>query len=106
MKFTDRLLEKWGRIIQRYRWIIVLFWVILIAGGGYYGGQLHSELTGGGWEVKNSQSHQASLLISEQMEGRSGTSLTMVVRDPVNVVGTEAYTNNLSALITELKKEE
>jgi len=76
-----RLLERWGRMMYRFRWAVPAVWLVLGALGGLYAGKLGPLLTGGGWGVPESDSYKAYHAISEQFASRSATSLVLAVKD-------------------------
>ncbi|MGM0876993.1 MAG: MMPL family transporter [Bacillota bacterium] len=90
-KFFDFI----SSIISKFRWAIVTIWVIIIIVAGIFAGQLTPLLSGGGWTVDGSDSLKTNELLAKDFTGRSSTSLTLVVKDKVNKVDTEAYEENL-----------
>ncbi|MEC0089513.1 MMPL family transporter [Paenibacillus macquariensis] len=74
--------------------------------GGIYSGQLEPLLTGGGWGVPGSGSYNAYHAISEKFESRSTTSMSFVIQDTNNKVGSVAYSERVTAIKELLMKEE
>ncbi|WP_186577997.1 MMPL family transporter [Aquibacillus kalidii] len=88
-----------SNIISKLRWGIVTVWMIVLLVAGMFAGQLTPLLSGGGWTVDGSDSLKTNELLSKDFTGRSGTSITLVVRDKENGVKTEAYQKNLQEAI-------
>jgi putative drug exporter of the RND superfamily len=100
-----RILLGWSNIVYRARWAVVLTWVVLVVLGGAVFGRLPDLLSGGGWDVPGSQSKLAGELLASEFEGRSASSLTLIVRDPNNAAGTPAYNERLTQVIDRLQSE-
>jgi RND superfamily putative drug exporter len=100
------VLRGWGKGIYKAKWFIVVAWIVLIILGGSVFGKLPALLSGGGWEVPNSQSQIAGELLASQFEGRSESSLVLVLRDPDHAVGSPEYNEKLGKVIDALKTEE
>lgn len=104
---VSSLLERWGNLIYKTRWFVVIAWLALVAAvGGMYAGKLGPLLTGGGWGVPDSASYKAYKTISEKFASRSATSLTFVAKDHAHDVGSEAFSDHLRALQDALLQEE
>jgi len=88
-----------SNIISKLRWGIVTIWVVILIVAGIYAGQLTPLLSGGGWTVDGSDSLKTNELLSKDFTGRSGTSITLVVRDNENEVETKEYQQNLQETI-------
>ncbi|MGP7816805.1 MMPL family transporter [Niallia sp. 01092] len=101
-KFLDRL----GVFLQKYRFFMAMLFLILIVSGGMFGTKVTPLLSGGGWDVDNSQSLTAKQATKEGFTGRGETSLTLVVQDKHNKVGTEAYNDTLKKIVQHLEKED
>ncbi|MUT68348.1 MMPL family transporter [Paenibacillus sp. NEAU-GSW1] len=97
---------KWSQALYKARWAIVIMWLILVIAGGSNFGKLPSVLSGGGWEVPDSQSQNASQLLASEFEGRSDSSLTLILRDPNHAAGSKLYNDKLSQLVDRLKTED
>jgi RND superfamily putative drug exporter len=101
-----KVLRNWGKVVYKARWFIIIAWLILIVLGGSVFAKLPSLLSGGGWDVPNSQSATAGELLASKFAGRSESSLTLVLRDPEHAVTTQEYKEKLSQVVDRLKTEE
>ncbi|PMC40245.1 hypothetical protein CJ195_00600 [Bacillus sp. UMB0899] len=95
-----------SNVISKLRWGIVTTWVVILIVAGIFAGQLTPLLSGGGWTVDGSDSLKTNELLSKDFTGRSGTSITLVVRDNVNEVKTEEYQQNLQETIDYIEDNE
>jgi len=100
------LLESWGKALHKWRWIVVAAWIVFALLGGLAFGKLTPLLSGGGWEVPNSQSLAAGQLLSSEFEGRSESALTLVLKDPAHAAGTPEYNEKLKRIVDRLGQEE
>ncbi|WP_130605250.1 MMPL family transporter [Cohnella abietis] len=100
------LLQGWGKALYKVRWVIVVAWIVVALLGGYAFGKLTPLLSGGGWEVPNSQSLTAGKLLASEFEGRSESSMTLVLRDPEHAVGSSEYNDKLKQIVDRLETEE
>ncbi len=100
------LLQGWGKALYKVRWIVVVLWIVGLLFGGFAFGKLTPLLSGGGWDVPGSQSLAAGKLLASEFEGRSASSLTLVLKDPKHAVGSPEYKEKLEQIIERLKTEE
>ncbi|MFC5700826.1 MMPL family transporter [Cohnella faecalis] len=105
MKLHD-MLGKWGRFVYRARIVIVALWIILFVLGASVFGKLPAILSGGGWEITGATSTIANEKLASGFEGRSASSLTLVLRDAQHKAGTAAYNDKLRQVVERLKTEE
>lgn len=101
----ERFLKRLGRWMATYRWAVVGAWVAIVAFGGYYATQVGGHLTGGGWGVPGSGSHQAYEMVSEEFASRDATSLTFVMSHATHEVGSPEFTEALEQATGSLMKE-
>ncbi|WP_239616232.1 MMPL family transporter [Cohnella mopanensis] len=92
--------------MYKVRWIVVVLWIVGLLFGGFAFGKLTPLLSGGGWDVPGSQSLAAGKLLASEFEGRSASSLTLVLKDPKHAVGSPEYKEKLEQIIERLKTEE
>jgi len=100
------MLENWGKALHKGKWIIVAAWIACALLGGLAFGKLTPLLSGGGWEVPKSHSMEAGKLLASRFEGRSDSSLTLVLKDPIHAVGTPEYNDKLKGIVDLLLQEE
>ncbi|WP_416828150.1 MMPL family transporter [Ectobacillus polymachus] len=98
--------EKWTSFLYRFRWIIIFCFVGFVLIGGLVGGKLPNILSGGGWDVEGSQALKAKELVSEGFVGRGNASLTLIVKDSKNKVGSEEYSSKLEKLVNYIKQQD
>jgi hypothetical protein len=70
-------MERWTRLILRFRWLAVLSWLAVIAAGGYSASRL-SSLLSNTFSVPGSGSSHAQAILDRQF-GRSGDGQFIVV---------------------------
>ncbi|MFC5407441.1 MMPL family transporter [Cohnella soli] len=100
------LLHGWGKALYKLRWAVVMLWIVAALLGGVAFGKLSPLLSGGGWAVPGSQSLEAGKLLASAFEGKSASSMTLVLRDPNHAVGTPEYNEKLKQISDRLKTEE
>lgn len=100
------LLNGWGKALYKVRWVVVVLWIVVALFGGYAFGKLTPLLSGGGWDVPGSQSLTAGKLLASEFEGRSESSMTLVLRDPEHAVGSPEYNDKLQKIVDRLQTEE
>ncbi|QJD86584.1 MMPL family transporter [Cohnella herbarum] len=100
------LLLGWGKALYKARWAVVTLWIVFALFGGYAFGKLTPLLSGGGWEVPGSQSLTAGKLLASEFEGRSESSLTLVLKDPKHAVGSPEYNEKLKLIVGRLQTEQ
>lgn len=71
----------WGRMVYRYRYIVIAVMVALCLGGGVYGISLGSHVTQSGFYDEGSQSVHASV-IADEVYGRDRTSHVVAILTP------------------------
>lgn len=98
-------LERWGGKLYKIRWLIICIWLVIISIGIFFGSQLTSILSGGGWDVNGSEPLKAKNLMAKGFIGRGSSSLVLVVRDPQSEAGTPKYNEKLMILTNYLKNE-
>jgi RND superfamily putative drug exporter len=101
-----RGLEVWGKSLHRFRWIVIVAWIVLIAVSGWLSSHYASVLSGGGWDIPESESLQVKQMLSQQFEGRSETSLMLVFHDDHAIAGESSYTEKLTQMIHHITEEE
>ncbi|QMV42867.1 MMPL family transporter [Cohnella cholangitidis] len=100
------LLHGWGKALYKVRWVVVALWIAGLLFGGFAFGKLTPLLSGGGWDVPGSQSLAAGKLLASEFEGRSESSLTLVLKDPKHAAGSPEYNEKLQKIVDRLKTEE
>ena len=101
-----RLLERWGRAVHRFRWAIIVIWILVIAAAGALSIRYSDVLSGGGWDIPHSDSLKVKQALAERFDGRSATSLILVYRDGVRATSSPAFTDGLRDAVDFVGKEE
>lgn len=101
-----RGLGRWGAAVYRLRWAIVIAWVVLIALSGWLSTRYADVLSGGGWDIPESESLKAKQLLTEQFAGRSETSLLLLFQDRETTAGEAAYNEKLQRTIDYVSGED
>lgn len=101
-----RLLERWGRAVHRFRWVIIVVWVLAIAAAGALSIRYSDVLSGGGWDIPDSDSLKVKQALAEQFDGRSATSLILVYRDGAHAAGSAEFADSLRGAVDFVGKEE
>ncbi|TYP88980.1 MMPL family transporter [Blastococcus xanthinilyticus] len=73
--------ERVAGLLHRRRWWVLAAWVVLLAAFAVIGRPLPGLLTGGGWYVEGSQSHQAVEEVREGFLARGAAAVTVLVQD-------------------------
>ena len=101
-----RGLEIWGKSLHRFRWGVIVAWLLLIVASGWLSSHYADVLSGGGWDIPESESLQVKNLLTHEFDGRSETSLVLVFHDDQNKVGEQAYTDKFTRMIKYISDEE
>ena len=72
-----RIFETLGRLIYRYRWLVVAVWAAIVLGGAFFAPNLSERLKGGGFEGANSESERVQEIMVEEF-GSYPAALTIV----------------------------
>jgi trehalose monomycolate/heme transporter len=94
----------WGRIVYRYRFIVIAITVALSLFGGIFGISLGKHVTQSGFYDDNSQSVKASVL-GDQTYGRDRTSHVVATFVAPKTVDDPAWRQKIVSELNELKKD-
>jgi uncharacterized membrane protein YdfJ with MMPL/SSD domain len=72
-------LERWTRLILRYRWPVLAVWLVVLLGGGYASGKL-SALLSNTFTMPGTDSERARTILEQHYGDRSDGSFTVVYR--------------------------
>jgi RND superfamily putative drug exporter len=100
------LFRSWGKALYKVRWLVVVMWIVFALFGAYGFGKLTPLLSGGGWDVPDSQSLTAGKLLAKEFEGRSESEMTLVLRDPEHAAGSPEYNEKLQQIVDRVRTEE
>src|SRR5919204_6414770 len=74
-------MERWTRLILRYRWPVLVVWVVVLLGGGYASGRL-SALLSNTFTMPGTDSERARAILEQHYGDRSDGAFTVVYRVP------------------------
>jgi len=83
------VLEQIGRLTYRYRWPIILFWLVMLGAGALFAPRITSVLRGGGYSINSSQSVSAYNVLDRSYKYRALT-FTVVFTGKVGALDAEA----------------
>ena len=72
-----RIFYSLGRLVYRYRWLVVLVWGALLVTGAFFAPNLSDRLKGGGFEGADSEAERVQDIMSEEF-GVSPSTITVV----------------------------
>jgi putative drug exporter of the RND superfamily len=72
-----RIFYSFGRLVYRYRWLVVLVWGALLVTGTFFAPNLSDRLKGGGFEGADSEAERVQDIMSEEF-GVSPSTITVV----------------------------
>lgn len=102
----NRMMERWGGKVYRFRWAILVMWVIIIAAAGTMSIRYSDVLSGGGWDIPHSDSLKVKHALSEQFGERTATSLVLVYRDEAHAEDTREFADGLRDALAFVRQEE
>src|ERR671937_1059683 len=74
-------MERWTRLILRYRWPVLAFWLVVLLAGGYANGKL-SALLSNTFTMPGTDSERARAILERHYGDRSDGAFTVVFRVP------------------------
>ncbi len=74
-------MERWTRVILRFRWPVLAFWLAVLIAGGYASGRL-GDLLSNTFTVPGTDSERARSILEEHFNDRSDGSFTVVFEVP------------------------
>jgi RND superfamily putative drug exporter len=74
-------MERWTRLILRYRWPVLALWIVVLLGGGYANGKL-SSLLSNTFTMPGTDSERARTILEQHYGDRSDGAFTVVYRVP------------------------
>ncbi|HET9979495.1 MAG TPA: hypothetical protein VFQ32_03565, partial [Ktedonobacterales bacterium] len=80
-----RLGFNYGRMIHRFRWLVIALWVVGLAVSVPFAMRLTSELTGGGYSMNNSESVRVGNTLVDRLHAPPSTLLVAFHSDSAKV---------------------
>jgi RND superfamily putative drug exporter len=84
---------------------VVIAWVIVAVGLGFFAPRIETALSGAGWETTGSQSVQARNLIDKNFKGLGSYGLMVVVHSPTKTVTDPAFAQALHGVEAKLRAD-
>ena len=92
-----------GRYTATHFKVVVIAWVVIAVGFGFFAPRVETALSGAGWEASGSQSVQARQLIDKNFQGQSSSALMVVVHSDTKTVSDPAFQKTVVAATSTLK---
>jgi len=74
-------MERWTRVMLRYRWLVVAAWLLVLLGGGWSATKL-SALLSNSFTMPGTDSERARVILEEHYGDRSDGAFTIVFSVP------------------------
>ncbi len=89
--------------VVRRRWLVVIFWVILLAAGAALSPLANTKVQGGGFSVPGSDSDKAASILSTQFNSSTFNNVTVVFYSPTLSAYDPAFRAPVTAAIARLR---
>jgi RND superfamily putative drug exporter len=97
-----RLGLAFGRLVHRFRWFLLVFWMAALVASVPFAARLPSLLSGGGFSVSGSESAQANRELIEKLHVPPST-LTVVFQSATTNVSDPAYQQELNSTLSTIR---
>jgi RND superfamily putative drug exporter len=94
-----------GRWTATHARVVVVGWVAIAVGLGFFAPRVEKALSGAGWEASGSQSVAARTLIDEHFGGLGGYGLMTVVHSPTRTTGDPAFARVVAGVERTLRAD-
>jgi RND superfamily putative drug exporter len=98
------MLERWGRAVHRFRWLVLAVTALLVAGTAAIGPGVIGSLTSGGFETRGSESDEIISRI-ESTVGRQATDVVVLYSSADRTVDDPAYRQAVDEALAALPKD-
>lgn len=98
------LLSRLGAWTGSHLRVVLIAWLIVLAGFGAFAPKVQSALSGAGWQDSGSSSVKARDLIAKDFSGLNSTALQVVVHDTTGPIGTDPAAQQIVARASALLK--
>src|SRR5919108_113558 len=98
----DDAMERWTRLMIRYRWAVVAAWLVVLVAGGWSSSKL-SDLLSNTFTMPGTDSERARTILNEHYGERSDGTFTVVFRVPS--ASDPALRRRLQADVVQAAKE-
>jgi RND superfamily putative drug exporter len=97
-----RLGLAYGRFVHRFRWFLLIFWMVAVGASVPFAAKLPSLLSGGGFSVNGGESAQVSRELIEKLHVPP-SSVTAVFHSATTNVSDPAYQQELSSTLRKIR---
>ena len=95
-----------ARAVVRYRWAVLIAWLVIIGvSGGLFGAKASSVLKGGGFDVPGSDSDKAATILQSQFNQSTWTSVVAVFHSDTMTVDQPAFSDQVKAATDRLSSQ-
>ena len=94
-----------GRYTATHFRVVLVGWLIIAVGLGFFAPRVETALSGAGWETSGSQSVQARQLIDKNFHGLSSYGLMTVVYSPTKTVNAPAFQSVVTGVERTLRTD-
>ena len=94
-----------GRYTATHFRVVLVGWLIIAVGLGFFAPRVETALSGAGWETSGSQSVQARQLIDKNFHGLSSYGLMTVVYSPTKTVNAPAFESVVTGVERTLRTD-
>ncbi|HEU5349833.1 MAG TPA: MMPL family transporter [Ktedonobacterales bacterium] len=95
----SRLGLAYGQFIYRFRWLVIVLWIVVTASSLYFAGQISSVLQGGSGSLSGTQSAQVSSIMTDTL-GRPRSQLAVVFQSSDVPAADPAYQHEIRDFIS------
>jgi RND superfamily putative drug exporter len=99
---ADSLLSRLGRWTGSHLRIVLIAWLVVMAGLGAFAPRVQSALSGAGWQDSGSSSVQARDVIAKDFAGLNSTALQVVVHDKAGPIASDPAARQIIARASAL----
>jgi RND superfamily putative drug exporter len=92
-----------GRYTATHFRVVLVGWLVLALGLGFFAPKVETALSGAGWETTGSQSVQARQLIDKNFHGLSSYALMTVIYSPTRTVNDPVFRSTIDRVETTLR---
>ena len=94
--------ERLACLIARFRWYLIVVWLIALAVAGVAALSLPGLLSGGGWDVPGSESQAADAALQSGFASRGASNVVLVVRDDRYTAGSAQFGQRVASVTREV----
>jgi putative drug exporter of the RND superfamily len=88
--------ERFSGVIRKYRWYLLVAWLVVLSGAGVAALPLAGKLSGGGWYVSGSDSQIAAEALQSGFAGRGVSNMVVLVHDERNTADNPQFAERVT----------